>query len=509
MEKDNLLKIIRSNPSNYWKIIKCTDIDFYNSICLTEGDSFSEKLYRHINDISVRPVCNHCKSKLTNFINITDGYYKVCSKSCASKSNLKVAVEASKSEACKVKRKSTFISKYNVYSPLQLKSCIDNRNKSLDELFGGNPFMSQKVRDKIKESKRNSFISDCLNGVRLQNITPNFDHETFTSINDRFTFKCNSCGDEFSTHLKWGSTPICKQCHPKSSFEREVDDYIKSIYIGKIDRGNKTLLSPYELDFYMPDINLAIECDGLYWHGENSSGKSKDYHINKTNKCNSLGIRLVHIFEDEWIYKKDIVKSKISSLLKLDNIKYVGARVTKIKHIPSNEASEFLTKNHIQGNCNSPIKLGAFIDNELVSVVTFGKERISMGNKSNDKTYELVRFSNKIGYSIKGILQKFIKTLRNNVLVNKIVTYSDNRWSNEETVYKKIGFELINLGKPNYWYIIGDKRFHRYNFRKSELDRKLKLFDVRLSEWENMKINKYDRIWDCGSCRWELDISTQ
>ena len=58
--------------------------------------------------------------------------------------------------------------------------------------------------------------------------------------------------------------------------------------------------------------------------------------------------------------------------------------------------------------------------------------------------------------------------------------------------------------KPNYWYIKNGNRYYRYNFRKNILHKKLEIFDGNISEWENMKVNGYDRIWDCGSFKFEL-----
>ena len=54
--------------------------------------------------------------------------------------------------------------------------------------------------------------------------------------------------------------------------------------------------------------NIAIEFDGLFWHND-KSGKSNNYHLMKTELCNSKNIHLIHIFEDEWLYKQDIVNA--------------------------------------------------------------------------------------------------------------------------------------------------------------------------------------------------------
>lgn len=76
-------------------------------------------------------------------------------------------------------------------------------------------------------------------------------------------------------------------------------------------------------------------------------------------------------------------------------------------------------------------------------------------------------------------------------------------------MYSDNNFELVSITTPNYWYIDKKKylkRYHRFNFRKSELIKKLKFFDNTLSEWENMQLNGYDRIWDCGNLKYELNF---
>ena len=84
---------------------------------------------------------------------------------------------------------------------------------------------------------------------------------------------------------------------------------------------------------------------------------------------------------------------------------------------------------------------------------------------------------------------------------SKIVTYADKRWSYGD-VYYKLGFEHSHDSQPNYWYFHKTnmtKVYHRFNFRKSELNKKLDSFDPNKTEWENMKLNGWNRIWDCGN----------
>ena len=58
------------------------------------------------------------------------------------------------------------------------------------------------------------------------------------------------------------------------------------------------MIYPQELDIVINEQKLAIEFNGSYWHDVNHV--FPDYHLNKVIKCNQLGYRLIHIWEDEW-----------------------------------------------------------------------------------------------------------------------------------------------------------------------------------------------------------------
>ena len=248
--------------------------------------------------------------------------------------------------------------------------------------------------------------------------------------------------------------------------------------------------------FYIPNKKLAIEYNGLYWHSE-LNNTNKNYHLNKTKLCENKDIRLIHIFEDEWNNKQQIVKNRLKYILKLIPYK-IFARKCIIKEINSQLKDKFLNKYHIQGTDKSNIRLGAFYKNRLVAVMTFGKRRIALGSKNKNNFYELIRFCTISNFNIIGIAGKLLKYFKNKYKPKNIISYADRRWS-QGNLYKQLGFKLDHISPPNYWYIKNGIRIHRFNFRKNVLKDKLNIFDMELSEWENMKNNDYDRIWDCGN----------
>jgi hypothetical protein len=235
----------------------------------------------------------------------------------------------------------------------------------------------------------------------------------------------------------------------------------------------------------------------MYFHSENN-GKGREYHLHKTTECEKQNIQLIHIFEDEWVYKNDIIKSKLRHLLKINKTK-IYARNCIIKDVNNKEKNQFLNENHLQGEDKSKIKLGLYYNNELVSLITFGKYRKITGNKHEENKYELIRYASKLNVNVVGGFSKLLKNFIKNYTPLEITSYADRRYS-VGNLYKLNNFKFIHNTPPNYWYMKYYKnREHRYKYRKSELHKILEIYEPNKSEWDNMKLNKYDRIWDCGS----------
>jgi len=257
-----------------------------------------------------------------------------------------------------------------------------------------------------------------------------------------------------------------------------------------------------ELDFYLPDYNIAIEVNGIYWHSE-LKGKGKNHHLNKTKICNDVGIKLLHITDFELKQKYSIVKSKLNSILGINKGKIHGRKCI-VKEIDSSLKSKFLNKYHLQGNDKASVKLGLFYKDRLVSIMTFCKRRIAMGKKTTEEgEWELSRYCGNFHFYVIGGASKLLKYFERNYNPKKIVTYADKRWSTGD-LYFNLGFTHTHDSQPNYWYFKSEyKLYHRFNFRKSELSKKLDTFDPHKTEWENMVDNGWNRIWDCGNMVFE------
>ena len=295
------------------------------------------------------------------------------------------------------------------------------------------------------------------------------------------------------SHIRGNGCPSCGQKYNLSQIE--VTEYIKSIGLD-VYENDKNLIGPLELDLYIPSKNIAIEFDGIYWHSE--LYKPDDYHINKTNLCEAKNIRLIHIFEDEWKYKKDVVKSRLKNILGLTDNK-IYARNCELRVMSNIERDAFLNENHLQGSVKSSINICLTHKGEIVSSMHFNKPRLGVG--SSGEHYELSRFCNKIDISVVGGASKLLKFFYNTYGQIKLVSYADRRWS-EGSIYDTLGFTQTRVNKPNYWYVVNNKRVHRFNYRKTML--KKEGFDTTdKTEREIMLSRGIYRIYDCGTITYE------
>lgn len=396
------------------------------------------------------------------------------------------------------KIKNTNMERYGVPSSFCRTEVKDKIKETMIRKYGAKSFLAsdQYVRDRtiqIRKSYREILLTN-------QYDTPMFSEEEyikFRSIDrlSKLRFKCKTCGRVFTAVHVNGQHRSCPVCHPRSNGfeEHKIFEFLSSIYSGKIVHGigGQRIIPPFELDFYLPNKHLAIEFDGLFWHSE-ENGKGANYHLHKTELCKDRGIQLIHIFEDEWLDKMDIVKGRLKNMLGLYS-KTVYARLCTTKMISHDDAHRFVNENHIQGTCQSNIDIGLFYGGDLVSVMTFGKARF---NKNYE--WELLRFCSKLGYHVIGGAGKMLKYFERTYTPKSVISYADRRWSVGK-LYGALGFELIGMSRPAYFYINHHKRFSRFGFQKHKLRNKLKVYDENLTEVENMRANGYYRIWDCGN----------
>ena len=260
-----------------------------------------------------------------------------------------------------------------------------------------------------------------------------------------------------------------------------------------------------EIDICIPDCKIGVEYCGLYWHTEDApEPRPRRYHYNKMKLAESQGIRLITIFEDEWLNRQEQVKDFLSSVLGLSRIK-IAARKCDLRQIPKEQGASFLDTHHIQGHTRlSYIYFGLFYNEQLVGVISGGHHH----RQGYAEALVLDRLCFQTGTTVQGGASRLFRALINFAKTNGfkcIVSWSDNRWS-QGNVYRKLGFTLAQELPPDYSYVTVSSpttRFSKQSLRKTPAERL-----TGKTERELRKAQGYSRIWDCGKKRWVFVLPT-
>lgn len=328
----------------------------------------------------------------------------------------------------------------------------------------------------------------------------NYDFVKYIDTYTKVKIFCNKHDNKGNVHGIFEITPNnflqgkgCPKCgNQVSKAEDDIIRFIKEKTSTIVEQRNRTILNGKELDIYLPQYKIAFEFNGLRWHGEQFA-KDKNYHLSKKEECEKQGISLFHIFEDEYIFHKDVLFNKILGILQIDDA-LERIEVTKccIKPINREIAKKFLENNHIQGYSKATVHLGAFYNEKLVSVM-------SLLRISNNE-WKIMRFTDDIKFTLQDICGKFINYFEQNYYFNKITLFLDRRWENNDNIniYAKTGFIEECVLKPDFYYTNGHgKRLNKFSFCKQTLHKKYNL-SMSMTKTEMLKELGYDRIWDCG-----------
>jgi hypothetical protein len=376
----------------------------------------------------------------------------------------------SQSEEIKEKKRNTSIKNFGVDNHTKLESS----RKRFSELNKKNAKLRLNKARKTKEDTIIKFEqeNDCISLVHL-NERDNLGYDKcgrFSDIIhkiglDYIEYKDNIFIKNEDIPKIYEYRKLCHE-HLTSYFENDVMNFVKSIYDGEVSNNIRKIIYPKELDIYVPQKKVAIECDGLYWHSDKI--KPNDYHINKTIACEEKGIILLHIFEDEWDNKKEICKSIIADSLGIYQNR-IDSEKCFVSEINEDLAKEFLENNSIYGFEIADEYFGLFYDNKLIYVVSVKDKQFII--------QECVKLNTFVENGLNKLID-FIITQNNNLIFINI----DRRLQNVE-FYKSCGFEKISESEPNYYYIFGHNR-------EKEISKLAE--NYRFSEEETR------RIYDCG-----------
>lgn len=330
-----------------------------------------------------------------------------------------------------------------------------------------------------------------------------FTESQYKTMHEKIEVICKKHGSFFIRPYDLLNGHGCPKCaNLESKPENEIYEYICGL-VGRdnVFQRNRTILgNGKEIDIYVPSLGIGIEYNGLRWHSE-SMGKDRHYHLEKTELCKEKGIKLIQIFEDEYLNHKDLVLSKIAHIMgKMCNYPKIMARKCEINEISIEKGKVFLDENHIQGYGKSTVALGAYYGPVLVGVMTFIKS-----DKENE--WILNRFATDNKMICSGIGGKLFKYFVKKYNPVNVKSFADRRWTLDENnnLYTKIGFKLTEILKPDYKYVDKDnptERIHKFNLRKKELHRKYN-FDMDMTEAQMVKKLGLVKIWDCGLYKYE------
>ncbi len=383
---------------------------------------------------------------------------------------------SSRNENVKSKIRDSLSRNLGVKNPMKSPSIVNKMKQTSLNIYGvDNPSKNEKVIQKIRDTKFNKNIDELKNN--------GYDKIRYHSgIN---TLKSNKCDHEFeiSTNLLYYRNAVnhelCTVCNPIikswSSTEKDLLGFIRSIYDGEIIENHK--LGRKEIDIFLPDLKLAFEFNGLYWHSE--LFKDNNYHKNKRELCLNNDITLMNVWEDDWIHKQDIIKSIISGKIGCINNKIYARKCEVIDIVDSIIIKQFLNKNHIQGYASYSSCVGLKYSGEIVAIMTFVK---------NNDIAELNRMCFKLHTKVIGGANKMLSFYKNSHKCH-IVSFADISIFDGK-VYEKMGFKKAYTTAVNYWYVDLDSvmRIHRRRFQKMDKN----------------EIKKYPKIFGCGLDKYEI-----
>lgn len=379
------------------------------------------------------------------------------------------------------KIKKTNLERYGYESVLLSPIIRDKINKTNLERYGTKiPMWCENIRESLEIAGNKNYIKYLNNNMSLFSCDNGFNH-IFEMTSDNYH------------NRKRSNLPLCTICNPigeqRSIKEKELFNFIIDNYGGKIIQSYRDGL---EIDIYIPELKLGFEFNGLYWHSEKY--KHKNYHLDKTNYFKEKGIRIIHIWEDDWVYKQEIIKSMLNNLL--GQSEKIYARKCYIREVSVEETRLFLDNNHIQGFVNSSLKLGLYYKSELVSIITFdhfeGRKKMELGG------WNLNRFCNKLNTNVIGAASKLLSYFIKNYEVKRIISYADKDWS-QGNLYNILGFINITDNAPDYKYIVDNKRVHKSRYKKSKIG--IKGQDI--TESQKMKELNILKIYDCGKLKFQ------
>lgn len=358
------------------------------------------------------------------------------------------------SDYCKEKYKETCLEKYGVENVSSVDEFKEKRKKTNKERYGHEYYLGS--QDRVEKS-----IKTKIENGQIQL------HEGLNK--KEWSQKLGLSHSHFSELVnKYGWDYAVSHEKQRTGIEQLIFDYLTELgiqfeYNKKLDR--------FYPDFLIPEHNLIIEVDGLFWHSDEVQ-KDDDYHVNKRSEYIKMGYTPLFFREDEILNKFDIVKSIISNKLGLSQRLF--ARKLTIGKLSKEDSAKFFNENHLMGNGQG--QTFTLLDKDIPVCA------IKMRRRKGDN-WEVSRFCPKMGYSIVGGFSKLLKAFERECDPNQVMTFIDKRYGSGEYL-SDLGFESQSCSKSFRW-TDGQRSYHRMKFPSN-------------TGYEH----GLAKIWDCGQARW-------
>lgn len=420
-----------------------------------------------------------------------------------------------KTEETKIKIRKTCLEKYGVENATHHPLVCEKRKNTCLEKYGvDHPGKSSVIIEKRENKKREA------KKIHIENILHDNGYELIDNFNStrlyddkgnyicwvKYNIKHIECGRVFEQDLHLVKNIKCPHCYPyQSSGELKLREIIKEITGSDVQLNSRNDIIPYkEIDIVIPELNVAFEYNGGFWHSMIQKNIFKNYHRNKTEECLKKDIKLYHV----WEYSNDnIIRSLINT--KLNNIKdrYYARKLT-LKNVNINDRREFFNTNHLHGDVNSLFSIGLYLEDELISCISFRK---------NKEDIEIARFATKLNSicigSFSRLLKHSIKHIKDKLKgnYNKIVTFCDRDWTPDykDSVYYKNNFNFLGDSGVTLRYYDNKKKI--YYSREKLQKYKLKelypdIYDDKLTCDEMLSKKGIYPVYNSGNWKFELPI---
>lgn len=329
----------------------------------------------------------------------------------------------------------------------------------------------------------------------------NYDYSKvgFKTQHDSVTIICPKHG-EFSQivvdHLAGHGCPHCSGYISKPA--REIRLLLRTH--GIRTKLEHKLPSNQRIDLFAEERHIGIEYNGTYWHSEKFK-QDRNYHLNKTIECRKEGIRLIHVWESDWVFNRAKTEQWLLSQFGVSSETY-DARKCTFSKVHFSEVKGFLDQYHMLGAQGSAEHCYVLKNRqgEVVSTMTFSSKDCKVEGEIC-----LDRFCSR--GNVRGAFPKLLRHAIEDLKAkfSTVVSFSDKSWS-QGGIYLSNGFICTKTNPPQYWWAKGARRFNRRGFQRKYLPQRLKIFDEKLTEAENCRANGYTKIFDCGTDKWVLKI---